>query len=161
MKFQKSWLPFILLNIAVSAGTMLVVLVLWSTLRTSAVNHNSQAGIPVETAVQVTLPPPGKEVLEIENVFGYGDLQTEVVRIRHTGSDPLLLQDWVLKDGDGNVYTFPAITLYSGVVEVYTRSGSNTVISLFWGLKQPVWSQGEVAAIYDPEGNLRSRFQIP
>ena len=160
MKFQRSWLPFIFLNIAVSAGTMLIVLTLWSTLRSSSVN-NSQADAIVEPAAQVTLPPLGKDVLEIENVFGYGDLQTEVVRIRHTGSDSLLLQDWILQDGDGNVYTFPAITLYSGVVEVYTRSGSNTVISLFWGLEQPVWSQGEVAAIYDPEGNLRSRFQIP
>lgn len=161
MKFQRSWLPFIILNIAVSAGTMLVVLALWSSLRSSAISNSSQADAAVETAAQATLPSPGKEVLEIENVFGYGDLQTEVVRIRHTGSDPLLLQDWILQDGDGNVYTFPAITLYSGVVEVYTRSGSNTVISLFWGLEQPVWSQGEVAAIYDPEGNLRSRFQIP
>jgi hypothetical protein len=161
MKFQRSWLPFIILNIAVSAGTMLVVLALWSSLRSSAISNSSQADAAVETAAQATLPSPGKEVLEIENVFGYGDLQTEVVRIRHTGSDSLLLQDWILQDGDGNVYTFPAITLYSGVVEVYTRSGSNTVISLFWGLEQPVWSQGEVAAIYDPEGNLRSRFQIP
>lgn len=160
MKFQRSWLPFIFLNIAVSAGTMLIVLTLWSTLRSSSVN-NSQADALVEPAAQVTLPSLGKDVLEIENVFGYGDLQTEVVRIRHIGSDPLLLQDWILQDGDGNVYTFPAITLYSGVVEVYTRSGSNTVISLFWGLEQPVWSQGEVATIYDPEGNLRSRFQIP
>ena len=160
MKFQRSWLPFIFLNIAVSAGTMLIVLTLWSTLRSSSVN-NSQADAIVEPAAQVTLPSLGKDVLEIENVFGYGDLQTEVVRIRHIGSDPLLLQDWILQDGDGNVYTFPAITLYSGVVEVYTRSGSNTVISLFWGLEQPVWSQGEVATIYDPEGNLRSRFQIP
>lgn len=160
MKFQRSWLPFIFLNIAVSAGTMLIVLTLWSTLRSSSVN-NSQADALVEPAAQVTLPSLGKDVLEIENVFGYGDLQTEVVRIRHIGSDPLLLQDWILQDGDGNVYTFPAITLYNGVVEVYTRSGSNTVISLFWGLEQPVWSQGEVATIYDPEGNLRSRFQIP
>lgn len=160
MKFQRSWLPFIFLNIAVSAGTMLIVLTLWSTLRSSSVN-NSQADTLVEPAAQVTLPPLGKDVLEIENIFGYGDLQTEVVRIRHIGSDPLLLQDWILQDGDGNVYTFPAITLYSGVVEVYTRSGSNTVISLFWGSEQPVWSQGEVATIYDPEGNLRSRFQIP
>ena len=161
MKFQRSWLPFIFLNIVVSAGTMLVVLTLWSTLRSSSVNNSSQADALVEPAAQVTLPPLGKDVLEIENVFGYGDLQTEVVRIRQIGDNPLLLQDWILQDGDGNVYTFPAITLYNGVVEVYTRSGSNTVILLFWGLEQPVWSQGEVATIYDPEGNLRSRFQIP
>ncbi|MEL7643652.1 MAG: hypothetical protein AAGU25_06055, partial [bacterium] len=107
MKFQRSWLPFIFLNIAVSAGTMLIVLTLWSTLRSSSVN-NSQADALVEPAAQVTLPSLGKDVLEIENVFGYGDLQTEVVRIRHIGSDPLLLQDWILQDGDGNVYTFPA-----------------------------------------------------
>lgn len=161
MKFQRSWLPFIIVNIAVSAVTMLIVLAIWSTLRISAINAGSQVSASEAPAAKATLPPVGKVVLEIENVFGYGDLQTEVVRIRHTGSDPLFLQDWTLQDGEGNVYTFPAITLYDGVVEVYTRSGSNTVISLFWGLKQPVWSQGEAAAIYDPEGNLRFRFQIP
>ncbi len=161
MKFQKSWLPFIVVNIAVSAVTMLIVLAIWSTLRTSTINPGSQVVASEAPVTKATLPPIGKVVLEVENVFGYGDLQTEVVRIQHAGSDPLFMQDWTLHDGDGNIFTFPAITLYSGVVEVYTRSGSNTVISLYWGMKQPVWSQGEVATIYDPEGNLRSRFQIP
>jgi hypothetical protein len=161
MKFQRSLLPFIIVNIAVSAAAMLIVLAIWSTLRTSTIYIGSQVAASEVPAANATLPPLGKAVLEIENVFGYGDLQSEVVRIRHAGGDPLFLQDWTLQDGDGNIYSFPAITLYSGVVEVYSRSGSNTVISLFWGLKQPVWSQGEVAAIYDPEGNQRSRFQIP
>ncbi len=161
MKLQKSWLPFIIMNVIISAATILIVLAIWTLVRTNPAANKLDSVINEQTTTHPTLPALDEVVINIENVFGYGELQTEVVRIRHVGSEPLMLQDWYLADAEGNRYIFPALTLYNGVVEVYTRSGSNTVISLFWGLSQPIWQQGEFVKIYDSDGNLRSSFQVP
>jgi hypothetical protein len=162
MKIPRNWLPFLLVNVAVSAATVLIVLTIWTLVR-----HNSASSVSYlstesnQTQLKATLPPLDEQVIKIENIFGTGDLQSEVVRIRMVGDDPLQMQDWTLQDNDGNIFTFPDLTLYSGVVEVYTRSGNNTVISLYWGSSQPIWQQGELVSVYDPDGNLRSSYQIP
>lgn len=161
MKLQKSWLPFIIMNVIISTVTILIVLAIWTLVRTHPAANKLDSVLNEQITTHPTLPALDEAVINIENVFGNGEVQTEVVRIRHVGSEPLMLQDWYLQDEDGNRYIFPALTLYSGVVEVYTRSGSNTVISLFWGLNQPIWQQGEVVSMFDPDGNLRSSYQIP
>ncbi len=162
MKIPRNWLPFLLVNIIVSAATVLIVLTIWTLIRqNSAPSVSYTVTESSQTQQEATLPPLDKQVIKIENVFGAGDLQSEVVRIRMVGDNPLQMQDWTLQDNDGNTFTFPDLTLYSGVVEVYSRSGNNTVISLYWGSSQPIWQQGELVTVYDPDGNLRSSYQIP
>jgi hypothetical protein len=162
MKIPRNWLPFLLVNVAVSAATVLIVLTIWTLVRQNSASSVSYTSTESSQSQQrPTLPPVDEQVIKIDNVFGAGDLQSEVVRIRMVGDNPLLLQDWTLQDSDGNVFTFPDLTLYSGVVEVYTRSGNNTVISLYWGLSKPIWQQGELVSVYDSDGNLRSNYQIP
>ncbi|MEN6523927.1 MAG: lamin tail domain-containing protein [Anaerolineaceae bacterium] len=162
MKIPKNWLPFLLVNIIVSAATVLIVLTIWTLVRQNSTSPSSYVATQgSQPQTKPTLPSMDKQVINIENVFGAGDLESEVVRIRMVGDTPLLMQDWTLQDSDGNIFTFPDLTLYSGVVEVYTRSGNNTVISLYWGLSQPIWQQGELVSVYDPDGNLRSSYQIP
>jgi lipopolysaccharide export LptBFGC system permease protein LptF len=162
MKIPRNWLPFLLVNVAVSAATVLIVLTIWTLARQNSASSVSFASTESsQTQQEPTLPPLDEQVIKIENVFGAGDLQSEVVRIRMVGDDPLQMRNWTLQDNDGNIFTFPDLTLYSGVVEVYTRSGNNTVISLYWGSTQPLWQQGELVSVYDPDGNLRSSYQIP
>jgi hypothetical protein len=58
-----------------------------------------------------TPPPLDQLVIEINNVFGVGDLQTEAVRLQRLGEGELWLTGWQLKDGDGNIYIFPELLL--------------------------------------------------
>ncbi len=98
----------------------------------------------------------------IDNVFGVGDLDTERVVLRRTGLGELSLAAWQLRDQDGNIYIFPQLTLYQdGAVNVYTRSGTNTVVDLFWNRSSAVWRSGELVSLYDTAGILRASFTIP
>jgi LysM repeat protein len=98
----------------------------------------------------------------IDNVFGVGDLDTERVVLRRTGLGELSLAAWQLRDQDGNIYIFPQLTLYQdGAVNVYTRSGTNTVVDLFWNRSYAVWRSGELVSLYDTAGILRASFTIP
>lgn len=98
--------------------------------------------------------------VEIRGVAGAGDLEEEVVRILNTGG-PANMLGWTLDDGSGNEYVFPAFTLHNGAVSVYTRSGTDTVIELFWGRPDPVWTPGKIIRLRDADGNIRSTFSIP
>jgi LysM repeat protein len=98
----------------------------------------------------------------IDNVFGVGDLDTERVVLRRTGLGELSLAAWQLRDQDGHVYIFPQLTLFEGgAVNVNTRSGTNTVVDLFWNQAAAVWRSGELVSLVDAAGVLRASFTIP
>jgi len=69
----KRWLPFLLVNIIISAATTLLVLTIWNKSNTSssieiqtpAVANPSQ----VEQTPQNVLPPTDTSVIQIANVF--------------------------------------------------------------------------------------------
>lgn len=107
-------------------------------------------------------PVPNNEVpqVEIRGVAGAGNLEEEVVRILNSGG-AANMQGWTLDDGAGDEYVFPAFTLHNGAVSVHTRSGTDTVIDLFWGRPDPVWTPGTVITLRDAQGNVRSTFSIP
>ena len=161
MNTRKSWFPFLLINVVLSAVTTLLVLFLWDRLQpTAQITLPTQPG--AAASVSPTLPPIEQDVLQVQEVVGIGILQNEVVQIRRTGEGELNLSGWMLKDEDGHVFTFPALTLNTGgSVWVYSRTGSNSVIELFWNLDEAVWSNGETVSLYDPAGNLRAAYSIP
>ncbi|MEA4906097.1 MAG: lamin tail domain-containing protein [Chloroflexi bacterium] len=175
MRSWKKLFPFILLNIIVSALTTLGVLWLWdSTQRanlppvepvTAAQTPGaSLTGQPVSDPedASATLPPLDEPVLQIQNVFGVGDLDTEVVRLRRLGEGALWLTGWQLQDEDGHTFTFPELLLNKdGAVEVYSRSGTDSVVALHWGQDAPIWRTGELVIVLDPQGSLRASYRIP
>jgi hypothetical protein len=164
MNSSRKLLIFILINILVSAVTTLVILSIWDAVRKDSLPaRSSQAGTgSLPGTSSATLPPLDQTVLQVENVFGAGDPERETVRLRRVGEGDLWLTGWQLRDEDGNIYSFPALMLNrDGAIEIYTRTGSDTAIQLFWGLDQSVWQNGEVVSIYDPAENLRASYKIP
>ena len=98
--------------------------------------------------------------VEIRGVSGSGDLESEVVRLLNSGGTAHM-QGWTLEDGQGHVFTFPDFTLHSGAVSVHTKSGTDTVIDLYWGQPEPVWTPGKTITLRNAEGDVQSTFQIP
>ncbi|HWQ45783.1 MAG TPA: lamin tail domain-containing protein [Longilinea sp.] len=172
MKLKRS-LPFILLNILVSATTTLLVIFIWDSTHTvtpitssvettpSAITQISPGSL---AACNPSIPNEGEEPVVIQNILGAGDITREVVELRRTGSETLCLNGWSLRDADNNEYEFPRYyQLYSdGVVfRLYTRSGTDTALELYWGQGYPVWSTGEELSLRDPDGNVQATFTVP
>jgi hypothetical protein len=171
MRTLKRLLPYLLINILVSAATTLGVLYWWDQNQPAEAlpvvpqvtpMAASPATNPQQPRIVPTPPPLDQPVIEINNVFGVGDLETEAVRLQRVGEGELWMTGWQLKDRDGNVYIFPELLLNKdGAVEVNSKSGDDTVIELHWGLTRAAFNPGEEVTLYDPQGNLRSKFLIP
>lgn len=165
MTSWKRTLPFLLLNIVVSAVTTFLVLTWWEQGHRAALPATQSA--PTTAAATLnpalsTAQPAGSDYhLVIENVFGVGDLANEVVVIQREGDTDLALTGWKLRDESGKEYTFPNLTLKNGAIRVYTRSGADSVIELFWGQKEAIWEAGELVTLVDPQGTLQASYRIP
>lgn len=116
-----------------------------------------------ESAAPVDVPSLDADIpVEIVSVVGAGTLGAEVVVVRYNGDGELGLANWQLKDDNGNTFTFPQLILYTdGAVQVHTASGSDTVVDLYMGMRDPIWESGEVAKLFDPQDNLRASYRVP
>lgn len=163
---KRLW-PYLLLNVAISALTMLAVLLIWNaTHRTPAFAASDEMAVDVTRDVTVvptrTLPAKSAELFEIGAVVGAGDLASEYVHIKYLGSEPLDLQGWQLFKGNQKVFTFPAFVIYKGgAFDLYTRAGSASAIDLYIGRSAALWSSSDMLYIKDPEGNERLRYRVP
>ncbi len=100
--------------------------------------------------------------IEIVSIIGAGDLGTERLMLRDVGGGKHVLSGWQLTDEDGHIYTFPQATLYeNGQIVVNTKAGVDNPLELFWGLGEAVWVSGEIATLYDSNGQVRGTFQVP
>ncbi len=116
--------------------------------------------VPATASAQTSAPVTGS--MQIENVFGVGDLNTEVILLKHTGSGELWLTGWKLEDEDNHRYVFPQLMLNKdGAIKLYTKPGTNTVIELHWGIKEPVWKSGELVTLLDQNGTAQATYRIP
>jgi LysM repeat protein len=129
--------------------------------------EEAQALIPTATPrptqpLFTSTPNPDAQAprVEIRGVTGSGDLSNEAIFILNSGG-VASMAGWSMDDGKGHVYRFPVFTLHSGAVSVHTRAGTDTVIDLFWGLDQAVWTSGTVATLRDATGTVQSTLSIP
>jgi hypothetical protein len=114
---------------------------------------------PVAT---ITLPPTAVNArVEIVRVISAGDITAEGVEIRNTGG-VVDLQGWTLADSEGNTFTFPEQRLFTnGLVTVFTRRGTNTPISLYWGRSQAVWGEpGDAITLTDDDGDVQATLRL-
>jgi hypothetical protein len=161
-------LPFIVLNIIISALVTLTVLFIWDKTHQvqtpPAVKTPSLPQAIVSGDCEAILPSKSEEVIRITNVFGAGNLQEEQVTIQRVGDGELCLNGWKLTSEGAGSYDFPYhLRLYTGgaTIAVYSRPGSDNALELFWGRTSPAWASGQKARIYDPSGNLRAEYTIP
>jgi len=158
---KRLW-PFLLLNVVVSAATVLIVLWIWSATHAQTLPQANGGNYPTQVPVGANLPPLNAKLFEIQNVFGAGDLENEHVHILYLGSDPLDLEGWQIKDDQQNSYTFPAFVIYkNGAFDLYSKAGVNTPIELYMAKTAALWQSGEVITLYDPAGNKRLTYSIP
>ena len=164
MKERQHWLPFLILNIFVSAAVTGAILFWYDRTYRQAVIPSApiSASVPAEVAPAATLNPEAEILVEIVSVIGAETLDAEMVLIRYTGEGELDLAGWHLEDEDKNVFVFPGLTLYpEGAVQVHTMAGQDTVVDLYWGLRQSVWVSGEEVSLIDPQGTERATYKVP
>lgn len=127
---------------------------------TSATPTLSPTPTPTPTA---TLPPTAvNSQMQIVQVANVGDVTAEYVVIRNNGRT-VDLNNWTLRDSEGNVYTFRGqfLVFERAEVRVYTGVGADTPIVRYWGQQSPVWSSGETVILSDANGVAQAAFTIP
>lgn len=159
-------LPYLVLNFVVSAAAVLTVLLIWNaTHKVPKVIVPETPSIP--TANQVSNQPPAvipldRKTFEIQMVVGAGDINLEHIQLISVADADINLEGWRILDGQKNEYSFPSIIIFpGGGLNIYTRSGVNTAVEVFWGREGAAWSSGETVQLLDPDGNLRASYVIP
>jgi hypothetical protein len=179
MKDNRRLLTYLFINVIVSACTILAVLWIWDPANRPAVlSPGGQNGVSTgNTAAPVTNPSTDptpfpeeptavveipKGMINIEKIIGAGSAASEIVVLKRQGEGELQMTNWKLQDSNGNVYTFPALTLFKdGAVYVHTAAGADTVIDLYWNQGESLWQSGEKATLIDSQGNVQATYQIP
>lgn len=161
---MRKLLPYLILNIIISAATVLVVLTIWQKAQQNSLEKElpRHTETPVRVESQSTLPPVDMETVKIGAVIGAGDIENERVQLVSVAGEPVDLSGWELTDGEGRYYFFPAVKLYpGGSINLFSRSGNDTSIELYWKQPLAIWTSGDVVELNDPDGNTRSEFRIP
>jgi LysM repeat protein len=116
--------------------------------------------IPGPTPIPVATVPPTPTgtpnippQLEIIDVIGRGAPSAETVILANRGRG-VALQNWTLRDGQGNVFVFPNLYLATGAeVRIHTGQGTNTPQHLYWNRDTAVWTEaGDTAILADDRG---------
>jgi hypothetical protein len=143
-----------------------------------------QLTIPVGGIPTPTVPAPTEQVVEalpspiptepaaaaggaggigVTGVLDAGSLDSEAVQLVNSAAQQQSLEGWKVRDEDGNVYTFGAISIFgegAGVL-LHTRTGDDTFSDLFWGLDEPVWRSGEKLTLWDASEQVVATFTVP
>ncbi|MDA1329616.1 MAG: lamin tail domain-containing protein [Chloroflexi bacterium] len=166
MDDRKPLKTYLLINVAVSALTTLLVLVVWNLINAPdaplSPSDPTTFSLVTDTPAPTVNPGAYAGQLAISAIIGAGDLQNERVTIMHVGDLDISLAGWRLIDSDGNAYQFPALVLHPGAsVELFSRTGEDNVNQLFWNRSKPVWEEGEEAALRDPENETQATYTVP
>jgi hypothetical protein len=174
MNQAKKLLFYLVINIAVSAITILGVLYLWENTQLKNVLFKDGEG-PGSAGSSETSPVADGEtsdlLIEIGEVGGVGNLATEYVRLIRSGADSeetISLQDWRIRDENNHNYNIleqsglASLELHSqGAVNIYSKEGSSNPIELYLGLSDPIWEPGETVTLIDPQGEVHDTYLIP
>jgi len=160
MKSRSRWFSFIILNIIVSATVTFAVLYYYDHYYKSTPVPTLSASIPSPNPVEPV--DYGDVQMEIISVIGAGVAEIEIAVLQNKGEDAVLLTSWILRNGEGTSYTFPQVKMFKdGIVQVHSSAGANSPVDLYWGRNQPVWHSGDIASLFDTQGNLRATYVVP
>lgn len=166
----------ILLNILISAMTTLTVLFVWDRLNpkpeivsfgciseTAPLSPLPTPIVNEEIVVEPTFVFPNEDIfVNIRAIVGAGDLAMEYVEVVNQGENPANLTGWQLINPSGNTFTFPTLILNSGgAIKVLSKTGTNSVIELFWQSDLPIWQHGDTARLLNADGEVVRTYSIP
>jgi hypothetical protein len=178
MKKQPRLIVYILINIIISAATILFVMWLWDRSRPEPSSLDESLAT-LTAAIETSNRPSGESEdeneaepnsdsdskdfnVEIQTIVGTGDLEIEYVEISNESPGSVDMTNWQLTDEDGQIFTFPTIILnQDGEIKVLSQKGINTVIELYWQSDVPIWESGETARLLDENGSIISTYSIP
>jgi len=144
---------------AISAGLVIYIPVTPEVIPTDTPAPTATAALALDTTPQSQTGTAG---VVINSVIGVGDLTQERVFISRTGPGELNMAGWQLRDENGNAFSFPQLQLFEGgAINVWTTSGSASVVDLYWGLQTSIWQPGENVSLIDAQGVMRATYQIP
>lgn len=168
MKFWKQTLPFLVLNVLVSAATMLAVLFFWQPKNPFRPAEPTQPIItPIQGAASLpaatsTVPAAEGQQLYLEGVFGVGDIKVEYILLRNRSTTAVDLTGWRLRADGGREYRFPNLTLNpNGAVRIYSGLGTNSVIELYWNSDSALWASGDQLTLLNRTGDEHTQFVVP
>lgn len=158
---KKLW-SYLILNVIVSAVTVLVVLSIWNAAHPCVSTAPIKGGaVAISTTPSATLPPLDEPLFEVKALIGAGDLQNEHVNLVYLGSASLDMQGWTLWAGKTKLYTFPAFILFKGGgLDVYSKAGVDSAIELYMDSKTTFWGGGASLVLQDPQGNVRLEYEV-
>jgi len=129
---------------------------------TPAVTMTIAATNTAAPTLTLTLPPTAENAqMEIVEVRSPGVITAESVTIRNNGPT-VNISDWLLRDGEGNTYTFREQFLFErGAITINTRVGTDTTNNKFWGQQAAVLQSGDSVTLLDNQGRVQSTYAIP
>ena len=100
--------------------------------------------------------------LRVASFISNGALPGEAVQIANDSDLVVNLQGWRLEKENGPAYQFGSISLFpgSGVV-LYSGTGVDTSVALYWNQAAPLWQSGAVARLVNPQGQEIARLTAP
>ncbi len=98
----------------------------------------------------------------ISAIEAAGTLANEAVLIVNESNTPVNLRGWQLERAGGPSYTFGDVQLFAGSsIRVYSTSGEDNTIALFWTQPASVWSTGATARLVDVAGREAHTVPVP
>ncbi|WP_338728651.1 lamin tail domain-containing protein [Haladaptatus sp. DJG-WS-42] len=115
-----------------------------------------------ETPTTTEVTPDGGVSLVVKQVHADAagrdgeNLNDEYLVFENTGSEPLSLAGWTVRDEAGKTYTFSELTLDPGAtVTLHTGSGTDSDTDRYWDASGPVWNNdGDTVTVTDDEGTV-------
>lgn len=178
MAFIKKNLAFILVNILISAATVLVVLFLWNHFQgpkctpqavfvpgqnqTLAIKEN-------EAPVLKATNTPAKSKLNndisvsINLVSGMGELKLEYILVKNDGPEKLSLLDWAVHGSEHQNLVIKSDIMLNpgGAIKIYTKEGSDSALAIYLNQSVALWKSGSTVTLLDPAQAERARYEIP
>jgi hypothetical protein len=121
------------------------------------------AALPSPIPTEPAAPAEGAGGIGVTGVIDAGVLESEAAQLVNSGAQQQSLTGWKVRDEDGNVYTFGAVSIFgegAGIL-LHTRAGDDTFSDLFWGLNEPVWRSGEKLTLWDANEQVVATFTVP
>ena len=175
----RTWIALFVVNVVISALTTALILRIAGAPRASvplspapppaafqAVVPDGSTATPRNPALPATspasAPAPATALskVRIVAVNGVGQRQREQVVIANEG-ELADIKGWSLSASRPISYSFKNVALLKDTfINVYTTSGSDTSINVFWNRDEPSWQVGDTVQLRNAQGQQVDAYEI-